>query len=95
MDSDQPGAADWCRDRRGLADDPNLLPRVAELLGVPAPPEAIWRAAVVTLFATTPDGITSAYLQHVQDLDWPVPEHALLQHTITLLQHRQHGTEPS
>ncbi len=50
MDSDQPGAADWGRDRRGLADDPNLLPRVAELLGVPAPPEAIWRAAVVTLF---------------------------------------------
>lgn len=92
--NDDDHSADWGRDRRGLAADPDLLSRLAELLAVPAPPQSTWRAATVTLFATNPADITSAYLQHVQDLDWPVHEHHLLQHTITLLHHRVQGTTP-
>ena len=87
-------SAEWSQDRYGIAPDPTLLPRLAELLGVPTPPRAVWRAATVTLFATDPDDITGAYLQHIQDIDWPAPENALLQLTITLLQHRVRGTSP-
>jgi hypothetical protein len=42
------------------------------MLGVPTPPQSAWRAAIFTMLATNPLGVTSAYLQHVQDINWPV-----------------------
>ncbi|PRZ41691.1 hypothetical protein CLV47_10850 [Antricoccus suffuscus] len=87
------GGADWSRDRRGLS-NVEMLPRLAELLEVPQPPNTVWRAATVTLFATDPANITSAYLQHIQDLDWQVPEEQLLILASRLLQHRAEHTEP-
>lgn len=93
--TDNDHSADWTQDRLGAVSDPTLLPRLAELMGMPTPPQATWRAATVTLFATDPGETTAAYLQHVQDLEWPVPEHALLQLAINLLQHRVDGTTPN
>lgn len=87
-------SAEWGRDRRGLSDDPTILPRLAAMLDVPTPPQSTWRAATVTLFATNPLGLTAAYLQHVQDLNWPVAEETLIRHTIRLLHHRAEGTQP-
>lgn len=87
MKDAEPGA-DSSQDRYGMTDDPTQLSRLAELLGVPTPPRAVWRAATVTLFATDPDDVTGAYLHHLQDFDWPVPESALLELAITLLQQR-------
>lgn len=87
-------SAQRSHDQYGMVADPALLPRLAQLVGVPTPPRAVWRAATITLFATDPDDITGAHLQHVQDIDWPVPERALLQLAVTLLQHRVRATNP-
>ena len=75
------------RDRRGL-DDGRVLTQLAELLTVPTPPSSRWRAATVTMFATNPMGVTSAYHQHVHDLDWPIAESTLIEMAIELLVHR-------
>lgn len=86
--------ADWGEDRRGLSNDPSILPRLAEMLDVPTPPQSTWRAAIVTLFATNPLGVTSIYLQHVQDIAWRISEETLINNAIPLLVHRANGTTP-
>ena len=77
----------WEHDRYGLIDAP-ILAQLAELLEVPAPARSGWHAAVVTFFAVTPLGVASAYVQHVQDLDLPISEEALVRKAIDLLQQR-------
>jgi hypothetical protein len=79
---------DWAQDRCGIAADAHMLSQLAQLLQVPAPPQSRWRAATVTMFATNPLGVTSAYHQHVQDIEWPVPEKALISQAMALLYHR-------
>lgn len=91
--SDEARRADWGTDRYALSSDADIVPRLAELVGVPLPPNSTWRAAIVTLFETNPEGIAGIYLQHIQDLNWPVPEEALLKHVIVLLQHRVDHTD--
>lgn len=94
MTNRDPYSADWAADRRGVG-DPEMLAQLAELVDIPRRPGSTWRAASVTMFATDPFNITSGYLQHIQDLDWPIPEADLLRLTIRLLQHRVDGTTPS
>ncbi len=81
-------STEWGKDRLELSVDSQVLTRLAELLDVPTPPQSSWRAATVTMFATNPLGVTSAYHQHVQDLNWPLPEATLITQAIQLLQHR-------
>ena len=83
---------DWARDRSGIAADAHLLSQLAQLLQVPTPPQSRWRAATVTMFATNPLGVTSAYHQHVQDIDWPIPEKTLISQAMALLYHRANHT---
>lgn len=90
--TDDEHCAQWSR--YAMADDPTLLPRLAELVGVPTPPRFTWRAATITLFATDPNDNTGAYLQFIQDLHWPIDENALLQLAITLLRYRTGAVPP-
>jgi predicted ester cyclase len=78
----------WGQDRYGLADERHVLPQLAAVANIPAPPRANWRAAILTMFATNDEGTISAYVQHVQDLDWPVPERSLLIQAFALLYRR-------
>jgi len=78
------GRAALCGDRR-VAAGGHALSHSAQLLHVPTPPQSRWRAATVIMFATDPLGVMSAYHQHLQDIDWPIPENTLTNQAITLL----------
>jgi len=81
-----PGSgAPWNADSYGMSDDITLLPRLAELVSVPTPPQSRFRAAFVAMFATNPLGVTSGYLQYLQDFSWPVTEQAVVPQAVALL----------
>jgi hypothetical protein len=77
--------AEWGRDRRALCNDPHALAKLAELVELPHPRHSRWRAATVVMLATNPEGLSSVYHQHVQELDWAVAEHALVKQAMVLL----------
>jgi hypothetical protein len=49
----------------------------------------VWPGAAVTMFAMNPVGITSGYLQIVMDIDWTVPDKAMVQHMMILASSRR------
>ena len=81
-------------DQRGLSDDPTLLLRLAALFDVPAPSRGTWRAATLVLFASDPADFITIRVKHVQDLDWTMPEQALLQLAADLLHERAREIAP-
>lgn len=72
-------------DRRGMADDPLLIARLAEVLGVLDPPNATWRSATVVMLASDANDAVAAQVVHVQDLDWAVREQVLIELAIQVL----------
>jgi hypothetical protein len=78
--------SDAAHDHRWIA-APETLNQLAELAGVETSPGHRSRAAHVVLFATNSLGVTRTYLQHIQDLEWVVPESALLRDSATMMNH--------
>jgi hypothetical protein len=68
-----------------MANDPLLIARLAEVLGVPEPPNATWRSATVVMLASDAKDAVAAQVVHVQHLDWAVREQVLIELAIQVL----------
>jgi hypothetical protein len=65
-----------------------VLTRIAKAAQIPAKDGVTWKATVVATVGTDAAGQTVAYLQYVQDIEWPVTERNVLRLLIRMLRSR-------